>query len=263
MHDACILHATVVAGLLLYLFLFRIIQRGATLLEAQQKQLVDMDAMAYVGEMATAVAHSLRSPLASIRSSAELALDADPESVKKNAKDIITQVDFLSRWVREMLTFTKPITGDPEAVNVMAVLGEVLDSFSVAIAAAGIRVEWSEEQNACPLVEGNTTLMTQAFNSVVSNAIEAMSQGGTLHLSMHIEPERYRCHLIVRDTGVGMTEKQLQAAFKPFQTSKRHGLGVGLAMVKRVMARFGGTVSLSSRENAGTAVRFEFRLAKS
>lgn len=253
---------TVVAGLLVYLFLFKIIRRGASLLEAQQKQLVELDAMAYVGEMATAVAHSLRSPLASIRSSAELAIDADAGSVQKNARDIITQVDFLSRWVREMLTFTRPVTGEPEPVKIVAVLDEVLASFTVAMAAVGVRVERNIDAAAIPDVEGNTGLMTQALHSVLANAIEAMPQGGTLHVSSVLEVDRGRCQLIIRDTGCGMNEKQLKTAFRPFQTTKRQGLGVGLPMVKRVMERFGGGVSLSSKENVGTEVRLQFRLAK-
>ena len=57
-----------------------------------------------------------------------------------------------------------------------------------------------------------------------------------------------------------MSKHQLEMAFKPFHTTKRNGLGVGLPMVKRVMERFGGTVALSSRENEGTQVRLEFSM---
>ena len=66
--------------------------------------------------------------------------------------------------------------------------------------------------------------------------------------------------LTVADTGVGMSTQQLAMAFKPFHTTKRHGLGVGLPMLKRVMERFGGAVALSSGENVGTQVRLQFRM---
>lgn len=254
--------STAVTSVLIYVFLFSIIRRGSSLLEDQQRQLVELDAMAYVGEMATAVAHSLRSPLASIRSSAELALDTDAPKVHKNAQDIIKQVDFLSRWVREMLIFTRPVTGEPEPVNLVAVLREVLDSFAGQISAAGVRVAWERAEDNLPRVEGNSALVTQALHSVLANAIEAMPKGGALEIEMGLQLDRQRCSLRIRDNGIGMSEKQLQLAFKPFQTTKRQGLGVGLAMVKRVMERFGGSVLLSSQENQGTEVRLEFRLAR-
>jgi signal transduction histidine kinase len=254
--------STAVAGVLIYLFLFSIIRRGSSLLEDQQKQLVELDAMAYVGEMATAVAHSLRSPLASIRSSAELALDTDAPLVQKNAQDIIKQVDFLSRWVREMLVFTRPVSGEPEPVNLVVVMREVLDSFAGQMAAAGVRVAWERAEDNLPKVEGNAALVKQALHSVLANAIEAMPKGGALEIAVGLQPDRQRCSLAIRDNGIGMSEKQLKLAFKPFQTTKRQGLGVGLAMVKRVMERFGGSVVLSSQENRGTEVRLEFRLAR-
>lgn len=253
--------STAVAGALVYLFLFNIVRRGSSMLESQRKQLVDMDAMAYVGEMSTAVAHSLRNPLANIRSSAELALDSTDSTIHKNAQDIITQVDFLSRWVRQMQHYARPVTGEIEAVNLMAVVDDVLGSFDSSLAKAGITVErLGDEASQWPRVEGNVTLVTQALHSVLTNAIEAMPNGGALSISMALQMDKDRCQLVIKDSGVGMSKKQLELAFKPFQTTKRNGLGVGLPMVKRVMERFGGDVSLSSQENQGTEVRLQFKL---
>ena len=253
--------AMTVAGILGYLFVFSIIRRGSGLLVTQQRKLIELDAMAYVGEMATSVAHSLRNPLASIRSSAELTQGAEPAAVEKYANDIIAQVDFLSRWVREMLIFSRPVTGEPEAVNLISVLNDVLDSFAPTISAAGVRVDWDRGMTDCPLVEGNPGLLTQALHSVLANAVEAMPRGGHLRIAVSVQGARKRLQLSIKDSGVGMSKKQLEMAFKPFHTTKRHGLGVGLAMVRRVMDRFGGTVALSSVENQGTEATLEFKLA--
>jgi two-component system sensor histidine kinase HydH len=207
------------------------------------------------------VAHSLRNPLASIRSSAELALSTEDEPVRKNARDIITQVDFLSKWVRELLLFTRPVSGAPEPVDLVPVIESVLGSFAAPCAKAGIEVEWARDENSRPKVEGNTSLLTQVLHSIFSNAIEAMPKGGKVRIAMRTAKEGNWLELTVGDTGGGMSEKQLATAFKPFHTTKRNGLGVGLAMVKRGMERFGGRVELSSRENGGTEVRLEFKMA--
>jgi two-component system, NtrC family, sensor histidine kinase HydH len=251
---------TLVSGIVVYLCLFNIIRRGSALLEEQQRQLVETDALVFVGEMSTAIAHSLRNPLASIRSSAELALTTDDEPVRKNAQDIISMVDFLSKWIRELLQFSRPVTAEPEAVDLVATVDNVLESFTAPFAKAGVRVQWDRDAAGRPCVEGNTSLMRQAIHSVLANAVEAMPAGGEVRIAMRLQEKRKRLELTIRDSGGGMSEKQLALAFKPFQTTKRNGLGVGLAMVKRVMKRFGGEVQLASRDQKGTEVRLEFRM---
>jgi len=255
-----LLWVTMVAGgLVIYLGLFSIIRRAATLLARQERELVEAESLVFMGEMATALAHSLRNPLASMRSSAELALSTQDLPVRKNAQDIITQVDFLSKWVRELLQYSRPLPGEPEPVDLRATLAAALDSFATALERAGIRVTWSREEGPRVLVEGNTTLVTQALHSVISNAVEAMPNGGEMRIELRELKDAPAVEVVISDTGVGMSAQQLASAFKPFHTNKAHGLGVGLAMLKRVAERFGGTVSLSSAENAGTQVRIRFR----
>jgi two-component system sensor histidine kinase HydH len=248
------------SGVLVYLGLFNIIRRGSRLLEQQKKQLAETDSLVYVGEMATALAHSLRSPLASVRSSAELALTTEDLGVRKNARDIITQVDFLSKWVRELLLYSRPLTVEPEAVDLVGVLENVLDSFAATCAKTNVQVHWRRSETCHPMVEGNTSLLRQALHSVLSNAIEAMPVGGELRIAIRLRADARQIELTISDTGVGMSTQQLAMAFKPFHTTKRQGLGVGMPMLKRVMERFGGAVAVSSAENAGTQVRLEFRM---
>jgi signal transduction histidine kinase len=252
---------TLAAGLLVYLGLFSIIRRGSALLEQQQKRLVETDSLVFVGEMSTALAHSLRNPLASIRSSAELASSTDDKPVRKNALDIMNQVDFLSKWVRELLLYSRPVTAEPEAVDLVSVLTNVVASFAANCDKDGIKLVWNRDEACRSSIEGNTSLMTQAVHSVISNAIEAMPRGGEIRIAMRLLEKTKRLELTISDTGSGMSKHQLEMAFKPFHTTKRNGLGVGLPMVKRVMERFGGTVTLSSRENEGTQVRLEFSMA--
>jgi signal transduction histidine kinase len=87
-----------------------------------------------------------------------------------------------------------------------------------------------------------------------------METGGTL--TIQIEPrDAQRVSVRVSDTGKGMSEEQRAMAFRPFFTTKQGGLGVGLVLVKRIMERFGGVVTLDSREGEGTTVCLLFNLA--
>ncbi len=252
--------AAAAGGGLIYLGLFWIVRRGATQLAAQQRQLIENETLVALGEMSSAVAHGLRNPLAAIRTSAELALDLDCSPARKNIDDIIGQVDRLSKWIRELLLCSSQLNDEHEAVDLVAAVSEVLSAYQPQIGKAGIQVEWSPV--ASLKVLSHPVLLNQALNSVVANAIEAMPRGGRLR----IEIERDRCQrrliLSVGDTGVGMSEQQLSMAFKPFYSTKRGGLGVGLSLVRRIMERFGGEVRVTSREHVGTNVCLLFRGAE-
>ncbi|MFB8828619.1 histidine kinase dimerization/phospho-acceptor domain-containing protein [Azotobacter sp. CWF10] len=134
--------AAMLGGLLICLGLFWMIWRLSSLLAAQQKQLVANETVVALGEMSSAVAHSLRNPLAAIRSSAELVLDAEDAPVRKNLEDIIGQVDRLSKCVSELLIASRPLCGEREAVDPVALVDDVLHAFAHQLRAANIRVDW-------------------------------------------------------------------------------------------------------------------------
>jgi signal transduction histidine kinase len=249
--------ATALGGGLIYLGLYWIVRRAAMLLATQQKQLITNETFVALGEMSSAVAHSLRNPLATIRSSAELALEFDSGPARKNINDIIGQVDRMSKWVRELLQSLRPLNDEAEPVNLVAVLHDSLNAFEQQIAKGRITVEFAPKDT--PMVLSQQVQLTQIINSLLANALEAMDQGGRLTISLASSDSRTVCATFC-DTGKGMTEEQRRMAFRPFFTTKQGGLGVGLVLVKRIMERFGGTVALESREGEGTRVRLSFKL---
>ncbi|MDH4567130.1 HAMP domain-containing histidine kinase [Pseudomonas sp. BN414] len=249
--------ATAVGGAVIYLSLFWFVRHASRLVDDQQRQLVENETLALLGEMSTAVAHSLRNPLASIRSSAELALEVDPGPLHKNLGDIITQVDRMSKWVRELLLSARPLAGDQEPVDLTNALEETLAAYEPQIRHAGIEVDWQTRH--APKVVSHPVLLQQLLGSVLSNAIEAMPRGGRLAICLEPDAQRRLLTLTVSDTGSGMSPAMLEMAFKPFHTTKRGGLGVGLVLVRKIVERFGGAVSIDSRENSGTNVHLTFR----
>lgn len=248
-------------ALFLYAMPFFLFRRADGELQDKQERLTEAETLCVIGEMSTAVAHGIRNPLASIRSSAELALDADAESARKNAEDIISQVDRLSRWVREFLTFSLPVAGESEVIDAVALVETGLQNFATQFKNNHINCEFKRSNADVPLIAGNRILANQALSSVISNAIEAMPAGGSLRLQLEVLAATNTVDIIVIDTGIGMSANQIQMAFKPFYTTKRNGVGLGMAQVKRIMERFGGLVSLHSREGEGTQACLSFRTA--
>ncbi|WLH14954.1 ATP-binding protein [Pseudomonas hefeiensis] len=248
--------ATILGGGLIYLGLYWIVSRAAILLAAQQKKLITNETFVALGEMSSAVAHSLRNPLATIRSSAELALEFDSGPAHKNINDIIGQVDRMSKWIRELLQSLRPLNDEAEPVNLVAALHDSLMAFEHQIAKAEVKVVFEPQET--PMVLSQQVQLTQILNSLLANAVEAMDRGGTLTITLEPTDTRGIC-MVVSDTGKGMNEEQRSMAFRPFFTTKQGGLGVGLMLVKRIMERFGGAVALGSREGEGTSVRLLFK----
>lgn len=250
--------ATALGGGLIYLGLYWIVRRGAKMLELQQKQLIANGTFVALGEMSSAVAHSLRNPLAAIRSSAELAQELAPEPIQGNINDVIVQVDRMSKWVRELLQSSRPLTGDSKPVDPVGVIRELLQSFEKQFEQANISVVFNEVQ--APRVISHRMLLGQVFNCLFTNALEAMPKGGSLKVD--IQESGGRLLVYVTDSGKGIAPQQQAMLFKPFVTTKQGGLGVGLVMVKRIMERFGGSVKLTSREEEGTQVELSFVIEK-
>jgi two-component system sensor histidine kinase HydH len=250
--------ATVLGGLVIYLGLFWIVRRASMLLKSQQKQLITNETFVALGEMSSAVAHSLRNPLANIRTSAEMAQGIASQSAQKNIGDIINQVDRMSRWVRELLVSLRPMNDDYETVDLVLAIDDTLSAFEALIKRSNVEVDFTPE--TCPPVVSQQVLLTQILNSLFANALEAMPKGGTLKIEIE-QPQAGKVRMILSDTGKGMTKQQQQMVFKPFYTTKQGGLGVGLALVKRIMERFEGSVELTSQEQEGTRVCLNFRVA--
>ncbi len=227
----------------------------------EEKNRAETEALVVIGEMALSVAHSIRNPLANIRSSAELIFDEINDESKSHVKNIIDQTDRLSYWVRDLLVFSRLPDAGAENVDMVAVLRESIGNFAGRFSQAGIAVDWIDAEVGVPPVMGNRSLLLQAFNSIIANAVEVMPNGGKLTVQHQLETPQGRVKVSIGDTGHGMSETQLEQAFKPFHTTKPRGLGIGLTLVKRTLERYKGSVQITSRENAGTQVELTFVLA--
>ena len=239
------------AGLFLYACLYWMVRRADNLIRVQHERLVQAETLAAIGEMSSAVAHGLRNPLAAIRSSAELASGADGGHGRE-ARDIIDQVDRLETWIRELLAYSQPLAGKSEAVDLASVVRSSLDTFERELERRRVRA-WASIDEGLPAVSADGLMLGQVCNSLIANALEAIEHDGCIAIRVAREGER-QLRLSIADTGPGMTREQLDAAFKPFRTTKTKGLGVGLALARRIVQRFGGSIRLQSWPRAGTTV---------
>ena len=247
-------------GIFLYGLLVWVVRRAEGIIQAQQASLVQNETLAALGAMATAVAHGIRNPLASIRSSAELNLHHPSAAVRDASEDVVDEVDRLERWVRDLLAYAVPESGEPENVRVSQALHDSLNGFAGVFAKRDIRVS-TEAVQAGTMVRADHALLTQVFNCLLTNAMEAMPNGGEVRFTTSMA-DAGRLRVSISDTGIGFSPAGLQNAFVPRKSTKRTGLGLGLPLTKRIVERFGGTIELVSRGTGGATVNVELPIAR-
>jgi len=252
MSGAGYLNIEVFSIVLPVLFIVFGVGRGARLIEGQQTALARMETLAAVGQMAGAIAHSLRNPMAGIRSSAEL-LRMEQPGDSTLPDDIIAQIDRMDAHVRELLDYARADTPRTQPLDVAMVVGEVLERLGGQLARAGVAVVREDRREAAGRLPLDPRLLAQAIETVVTNAAEAMPAGG--RLVVRLEGGRDGTQLSFADTGPGIPAAVLPRVSEPFFTTKTRGLGLGLSITRRIVERFGGRLEIFSTEGTGTIVR--------
>lgn len=243
-------------GLFLFGVLVWFVRRTERAMAAQRARLVEAEAMGMVGEISAAVAHSIRNPLGSIRSSAELQreLGQDPHGVHA---EVMGHVDRIEHLVRSLLTLAAAPVDSGGRADLGQVLREAGERFAPQFAADGRRFEKTLPAGL-GFVAADPVLLAQVVDSLLANAADATGPQHQVRLSAGRRGRE--AWVEVSDTGSGIDPRHLADVFKPFFTTKPRGLGLGLNLVKRLVERLGGRVELDSRLGEGTRITLHLPL---
>jgi two-component system sensor histidine kinase HydH len=243
----------------LFLALNGVVRSADRVMREQQARLAESQALASAVELAGAVAHNLRNPLASIRTAAEM-MDGPALARGEQAEhrdDIIASVDRADRWITELVRVSQASQLPLEAVPVMPMWRDCLQELQPEMNRQGVR--WELAPGDPSPVRAHPSMLRQILLSVLANAIEAMPDGGAL--AVRWREDSGRVTLTVDDAGVGISEQARKALFRPFFSTKSGGLGIGLALARRTLAQWGGTIELQSREGTGSRVTITLPVA--
>jgi signal transduction histidine kinase len=217
-------------------------------------EMVQNERLSAVGRMASSMIHDFKSPMGTLRLSAEtLKLRARDEESRELAEEIVRQADRFLGMAREILDFTR----GGGALNVQDVdLGAMMEEF-LRFVGKGLeksQVLLERDLRYRGLVRMDPDKMRRVFDNLVSNAGDAMPRGGTLRVGTSVADGRVRIEFA--DTGSGMPEEVRRRLGELFFThGKKHGTGLGMAMVKKVVDEHGGAVEVESEPGRGTTVR--------
>jgi signal transduction histidine kinase len=222
-----------------------------------ERQLEKAERLSSLGHLAAGVAHEIRNPLNAISmASQRLKREFMPADQKKMAEFeamtgvIRDEIRRLNGIIEEFLTFSKSRRLELHDCPVQEILQKIVNLISAEAAMRGIalRTDWGSDPVVIPM---DMDKLQQAFLNFIKNAMESISGGGAVTLSVR-KPENGRVSIRITDTGCGMTSEEIDRIFNPEYTTKEKGLGLGLPLAHEIIRGHDGEIRVLSRKEAGT-----------
>ncbi len=234
-----------------------------------RKEMEKMNRLSTVAEIASAVAHEVRNPLAGIKIMAQ--------SIEENAEDneeqlecsrrIIRQVDRLNELLSEFFSYARPVVPNKRPTSLAAILSETLPLIHNKLMQLHIELI-DDYNNTLPAIIVDPNQLQQVFLNLILNAIDAIREQGRIEISAKVLtknrfpfykkkfPSLLNDHQYVvvhfSDNGTGMSAETVEKIFEPFFTTKSSGTGLGLSIVYRTLRENDAAIVVESTEGKGT-----------
>ena len=225
-----------------------------------REDLIRQERISTIGRLSGSIVHDLRNPLAAIYGGAEMLVDAElpPGHVKRLARNIYRASRRIQELLQDLLNVSSGRRRPPEICRLREVALAACDALAASAETQGVAVTLDiPAEIELPLERSR---MERAFVNLIGNAIEAMPEGGAVHVSAAMAEGSVLVE--VRDTGPGIAPEIRAQLFQPFVTGKRSGLGLGLALTRQTVAEHGGEMWVESEPGQGAAFRFRLTGAR-
>jgi two-component system sensor histidine kinase PilS (NtrC family) len=219
-------------------------------LEAEMKQ---AEKMATIGELSSNIAHEIRNPLASLKSSVEmLKEDTVQKDYKMKLMDIaLIEMERLDRIIKDFLTYSRPTQPEFKKFDIHGLLDDIIELLTNIEQNKG-RVRIEKNYNGMIEVSADPQKMRQVFWNLGLNALEAMPEGGDLIISTENMDDYMG--ITFKDSGSGIHDDDIEKIFFPFFTTKEHGTGLGLAIAYRIIEEHNGKIHVENNPDSGTTI---------
>jgi PAS domain S-box-containing protein len=242
--------------------------KDLTRVEQEEERERLRDRLAALGEMAAAIAHEVKNPLASIEVMAGVLKRqlTDREDALEILNDIIKEAKMANSIVVEVLEFVRPIQLQVERVQLDDVIKDSITLAEGKMRRGAVTIRTALEPDV-PELLADPHQLRQLFSNLLANAFEALGGEGHVDITGHLElddigpasqdaePEPPKVVVEVRDTGPGMGPDDLERIFSPFFTTKPQGTGLGLAIVRKVVDAHEGRIDALSAPGRGATFR--------
>jgi signal transduction histidine kinase len=218
-------------------------------LREAQEELVRKERLATLGQLAGSISHELRNPLGVIKNSVyylRMVLPGDDSRVQKHLGILEREIGTANRIVTDLLDFARVKSPNRSATDLTELTRELLDRTALPAHVALAR----ELTEGLPAIEVDRLQVEHILSNLIANAVQAMSESGTLAVSTH--GDAAGVSVSVADTGTGIAPEQLAKIFQPLYTTKAKGIGLGLALARDLATVNGGEITVESAPGAGS-----------
>jgi signal transduction histidine kinase len=216
-----------------------------------------------LAEMAPVFAHEIRNPLGSIKGAAQyLKSEASTEEQRELLNVIVDGTDRLNTVVSKFLDYARPYKLNLEYQNINLIIQKAISIIAANKLVEKITIVQELDKNL-PEAKVDEQQIMQVILNIALNAIESIPQGGilTFHTSgMESGAEGAIC-ITIRDTGTGISKREIKNIFKPFFTTKERGVGLGLAICQKIIKEHGGHIKVKSTPEEGSVFIIKLKTA--
>jgi signal transduction histidine kinase len=238
-----------------------VIFRDMTNVYKIQEEILRMDRLVSLGQLASGIAHELRNPLAGIKTTAQALSEEMPkdDSKREYLNRITKEIDRLNELLKTFFSFAKPQKPNLVYCYIKGIINEIIPFLIKEIADKGIRFTETYHPQL-PKIKVDKNQMYQVFLNLFLNAIQAMPNGG--QLKIEVSPmilhsldgiQQNFVKIVISDTGKGIPPHIVNKIFDPFFTTKPKGIGLGLSITYQIIKQHGGTIKVESEWEKGTS----------
>lgn len=224
------------------------------LAEYHQKELMQAQKLATVGEMASGIAHEIKNPLTGIANAIEIIAEEMDDSSKKPILDEIQrQVQRVNKTINDLLQFSRPIDLQLSAANINDIIKKTVFFLKNQLKTPDIQFV-TRLQPDIPVFAFDAKQIEAVLINLGLNAIQAIDRQGFIEFHSRYNSQENIVQVVLKDSGCGIPAQNLKKVLKPFFTTKSKGTGLGLSISKEIVERHGGRIEIDSEEKQGTTV---------
>ncbi|MDH3258256.1 MAG: ATP-binding protein, partial [Deltaproteobacteria bacterium] len=227
-----------------------------TELKAMEAEVKRKEKWAFIGELSASIAHELRNPLASLKGSVEMLREnkVSEEHADHLMKIALSEMDRLNAIITDFLLYARPQELNKQPFDLHQYLSNVVTLLQSSEAKRE-NVTISTKLEGSLFITGDSKQIQQIFWNLGLNAIDAVSDGGTIDI--YTRETDKAAEVVFTDSGRGISQSDIDNIFYPFFTTKEKGTGLGLSIAQKISEEHGGKIMV---ESGGTAKGTTFRV---
>ncbi|MBL0106438.1 MAG: PAS domain S-box protein [Ignavibacteria bacterium] len=233
------------------------LRKTNSILVETQKELIYNEKLAALGRFSSGVAHEIRNPLANISSLAQLISKTSlDEKNKRRLNYIISNVEIANKIIKNLLSFATPGDLDYQEVNLGEMLSNVLENIEGKCDINGIKII-KDIPGDLSILYLDKLRFENAFMDFILNSIESMEEGGILTVNVKEDKVNKEIEIDITDTGIGISEDNLDKILEPFFTTKDDGVGLGMGLSYQTILLHKGKLKIESKVGRGTTIHIQ------